>query len=187
MIKIYAIYAIKRFGFREGIKRTIGHIGFIFSYEIPQKIIDFKKRDRRKKSSGTTKYAINRDGDLFLVECPECHRQHVWYEKGKKGFECYKCRIIFSVYREDGVVKLVDFRKGDIQYFPRTAYREFYPDHLYVLGIEGDAPWWWGKKAIYRDLHDGMDAHRHRAYKIMERTKESSPQTTEDTVSPKGE
>lgn len=181
MSKIYAIYAIRRFGLYEGIKRTIGHIKFIFSYEIPYSIKTFKKRDRRKKSWGTTKYAINRDGDLFLVECPECHSQYVWFVEGSKVFECYKCRIRFSVYREDGVVRLVDFRKGNIQYFPRTAYRDFYPDHFYTLGIEGDAPWWWGKKAVYRDLHDGMDAHRHQPYKIIEQIKESSPQTQETT------
>ncbi len=184
MSKIYAVYAIKRFGWVEGIKRTICHIKFIFSYEIPYSIETFKKRDRRKKAWGLTKWAINRDGDFFLVECPKCHTQHVSYLKSRKLFECYKCKIIFSVYREDGVVKIIDHRKGNIKDFPRTSYRDIYPDSFHRLGIEGDAPWWWRKKAVYRDLHDGMDAHRHKPYKIIEQTKEideSSPQT-QDTV-----
>ena len=181
MSKIYAIYAIKRFGFWEGIKRTIGHIKFIFTYEIPHKFITFKKRDRRKKAWGITKYAINRDGDLFLVECPQCHRQCIQFVEKKKIFECYKCRIRFSVYREDGIVRLVDFRKGNIQHFPRTAYRDIDSEKFYRLGIENDAPWWWRKKAIYQDLHNGMDAHGHKPYKIVEQVRESSPQTDEAT------
>jgi len=180
MNKIYAIYAIKRFGLKEGLKRTIDHIKFIFTYEIPHSIKTFKKRDRRKKSWGTTKWVINRDGDFFLVECPQCNSQHVSFLKKRFVFECYKCRIIFSVYREDGVVKIIDYRDGDIKDFPRTSYRDIHPASIRRLGIEGDAPWWWQSKAVYRDLHNGMDAHGHQPYKILEHTKETSPQTCED-------
>jgi len=65
-------------------------------------------------------YAMNRDGDLGLVECPSCHNYNLrhlmsfditdnmvsskpanWNDEGK--FYCMICKIKFKVYVEDGV------------------------------------------------------------------------------------
>ena len=140
----------------------------------------WKRRDTRPRDYGTVKWAIRRDGDYFLVECPSCHSQRLWFNKDRWAFECsrsYRCKTTFTVYTEDGVVELVDHRRGNVQ-FPARAKRD--PGcGLYRLGIEFDAPWWWDGLRIERDLHGGWDAHRHQPYQIVGGTLEQKEEECE--------
>ena len=138
---------------------------------IRRKCRRWERRDRRQKSGWAgTKWAVRRDGDYFLVECPQCHSQKVWFYKDKGLFECiksYECKTVFSVYTEDGVVRLADHRRGDVRFPARAVYDP--GCGLYRLGIEQSVPWWWSEKIrIERDLHGGLDAHRHQPYKIVD-------------------
>lgn len=136
----------------------------------------WKRRDRRPHCTGDRKFAINRDGDLFLVECPRCHRQDVFplrnvrpiRYKGMrlKPFDCCICGYggddgLFFVNPEDGVVKLRDYRRGNLVFPATVVYDEY--GHGY-LGIWPDQPWWWRARDIYPDLRDGRDGHGHAPY-----------------------
>lgn len=44
-------------------------------------------------------HAVNRDGDLYFIECPECHTTNV---NALKLFGCKSCHTRFSLYGEDG-------------------------------------------------------------------------------------
>lgn len=134
------------------------------------------QRDRRKRwsGSGTRKYAINRDGDMFIVECPQCHREvGLSYKKNretrKASFVCSHCAVWISVYLEDGVVEMRDHRKGNI---PERAIAAYDPGaSIWRLGIGRDAPWWWTRRTICRDLQaSGKDAHGHKTYRVVEST-----------------
>ncbi len=137
----------------------------------------WQKQDHRPKRSGSAwlKFAICRDGDLYLVECPECHTQHVYYSERNKRFVCTRCGVYFTVCTEDGVVKLYDHRNDDV----RTPARAVYDlgAKVYRLGIAEDAPWWWEKKEVCRDLRDGRDAHGHAPYQIVGRDGDPAPET----------
>ena len=116
----------------------------------------------------------NRDGDLFYVECPECHSTDL---NAKRIIACRKCHTFFSVYFEDGFyrhsvltefgsingydnkITLLKLKPND--YFktvllPRnrktlSRIKEKYPDLEVIV--------------FYRDLHDGKDAHGHQKYR----------------------
>ena len=70
------------------------------------------------------------------------------------------------MYLEDGLRVIYDHRNGNVL-FPTTLVT----DELKTLhlGIADDAPWWWPRRGLWRDLQpDGKDAHGHEAYKIWE-------------------
>jgi hypothetical protein len=176
----YPLYSIARFGVRNGLWR-------IWEYHLHPKNAwhwtlrryrKLKLIDRRpKKGWNNTVYAVDRDGDLFLVECPKGHHtQHVFfnwnYEEKKactnsvppKTFECLSCGIGFRVYLEDGLRRIRDHRDGTP---PLPSMVVWDDNHELHLGISKDAPWWWKRREIYRDLHDGKDAHGHKPYEIF--------------------
>ncbi len=130
----------------------------------------WRRRDRRLKVLGyaASKWAVNRDGDFGLVECPVCHDQSVWFVKEECVFVCGGGRSDghrFLVYLEDGVVQLRDHRCGDIRYFPAIAVNDGKDWHL---GLTRDAPWWWRRREVYRDLRaDGKDGHGHKPYVVL--------------------
>lgn len=164
---IYLVYACKRWGLLQGIRRWWEFHGspLLWPKFIRRKYRHWKLIDRReKKTYSRTVYAINRDGDMYLVECPQCHNtQHLWKEQ-KKPFECNRCQIAFSVYTEDGVVRLKDHRAGNIP-LPAVAVRD--DQGTWHLGIAKDAPWWWTRRTVERDLHEGKDGHGHYPYEII--------------------
>jgi hypothetical protein len=132
----YPFYAIARFGFWNAVYRTwVYHVHPRNGLEwLQDKIRNYHLKDRRKKRYGHTVYAVDRDGDLFLVECPSCHdtqsilfnwhyseeRDAEGYRKGNaitevvppKTFQCYSCDIGFHVYLEDGLRRIIDHRDG---------------------------------------------------------------------------
>lgn len=184
----YLFYAIYRFGLAEGLIRY-------WKYELhPRNAWDWTKRRRRqyklvdrrpKKSWHRTVYAVDRDGDLFLVECPQCHdtqsiifnwdyeRQSTYVDSvPAKVFQCSMCSIGFRVYLEDGLRRIVDHRDG----VPPLPSKVVWDDNRTIhLGISGDAPWWWRRREIERDLHDGKDAHGHKPYELVPVTPQASP------------
>lgn len=168
MSELYLFYAIKRFGLRDGIGRWLRYDvrRLVTGETLRRKMKRWQLVDRRKKASyAHTKSAINRDGDLYLVECPVCGSQEVIRARDKTYFVCGRDHR-FRVYTEDGVVKLKDHRKGNIERFPvKVVYDEA---HTARLGLEKDAPWWWRRVSIHRDLHNGKDAHSHHKYEVLQ-------------------
>lgn len=128
----------------------------------------WQRKDRREHGYGDTKYAINRDGDLYLVICPNCGWQNVDFDTAQRLFQCpySTCSAKFRVYTEDGVVKLVDHRRGEIR-LPAIAVYD--PGcKVYRLGVVEEAPWWWSRREVWPDLKpNGMDAHGHHPYEIV--------------------
>jgi hypothetical protein len=179
----YLVYAIKRFGWAEGLWRWFRWHGS--PHLIPGRIRDryrqWKVIDRRKKKSySRTVYSIDRDGDLYLVECPQCHNTqslsfyHCKDEDYKPcrqcgiinryHFHCYHCPIGFSVWMEDGMRKIQDHREGNVP-FPAKLVRD--DNGVYRLGIDREAPWWWRRSSLWNDLQpNGKDAHGHKPYEI---------------------
>ena len=141
----------------------------------------WKKRDQRPKSNHAyTKYAINRDGDLFLVECPQCGNQVTKWIESERHFCCFMndCWIAFRVDTEDGVIKLFDHREGNIALSKTIAYD---PAGQWRIGIYDDAIWWWDKRTLYRDLQpSGRDAHDHGKYEILGRVSNYGGKVKED-------
>lgn len=146
-------------------RKSISLRWYLFKGGLRRRYRRWRRIDRRKKSWGNYKWAINRDGDLFLTECPKCHSQNVSLNEKTKHFYCRKCDVIFEVYKEDGAVRIMDHRKGDVD-FPAVAVWDK-PCKVYRLGIRQDAPWWWESRAVLQDLHNGKDAHGHEKYKVV--------------------
>lgn len=118
---------------------------------------------------------VNRDGDLFYIECPECHSTDL---NSKRIISCKSCHTHFSIYLEDGfksisvltehgtignhkeVIKLMELKPGDyskVNLLGRNEGRlneikEKYPDMKVIK--------------LYKDLQkNGKDAHYHDEYK----------------------
>lgn len=177
----YFFYATWRWGLAEGIKRY-------WTYHLhPRNIIErwarryrvWKRIDRRDKQGySRSVYAVDRDGDLYLVECPQCSRIDIFfnwdYENKKaytdtvppKAFQCSMCEIGFTVYLEDGLRRLRDHRKGVPPLPSIVVWDDTGTCHL---GIAKDAPWWWRRREIYRDYDPdtGKDGHGHYKYEIF--------------------
>lgn len=171
----YFLYAWGRWGVREGLSRWWQYRLWpdLKGERIRTRYRRWKRRERRPRSYGNTKIAVNRDGDFYLVECPKCHRQDVWLDRrsGEPIFRCRfgDCATAFKVYMEDGTVKFVDHRKGDI---PLPAMAAFDPgSNIWRLGLvrDKDYPWWWSRREVCRDLREnGKDGHGHSAYEIID-------------------
>jgi hypothetical protein len=169
---MYLAYAVRRFGLRDGFRRfAVFSVWPVLVLRGPRRAFRrWRRRDRRERARGHagSKWAVNRDGDYGLVECPACHDQGVWFDREKRVFACRGgVGHRFRVHLEDGVVQLRDHRRGDIVHFPATA---VYDDagKAWRLGLADDAPWWWARKEVYRDLRpDGKDGHGHQAYELL--------------------
>lgn len=174
----YFFYATMRWGLREGVVR-------FWRFRLaPHNWVEWAQRrhhewklvDRRPKlrNYNRTVYAVNRDGDLGVVECPRCNQiQSLYYQRKDAEigntppgwFSCYSCDIIFKVYLEDGLRKIVDHREG----VPPLPSIIVYDDTGIIhLGISADAPWWWHRAQIHRDFNpaNGKDGHGHQPYLI---------------------
>lgn len=174
----YWLYAIQRFPFKIAMRQIWRHsvVPTLTADRLRWHWRRWRAKDRRKKQSwGTAKFAVNRDGDYFLVECPQCGTQDIWFNKAP-AFECEYCHIAFTVYLEDGIVKIRDHRKGNARL---PASMVFDPGaQIWRLGITLDASWWWNRRQIQRDLHDdGMDAHQHREYTIVAQPRHEQSET----------
>ncbi len=186
----YLVYATMRWGILEGIQRY-------WTYEIsPHNWVEWAQHryhhwqlvDRREKKSWSLNvWAIDRDGDLYLVECPQCHQtQHLvfnldldqsWEQRNSdapkvwteavppKTFQCCSCDIGFRVHLEDGIRQIRDHREGTPP-LPSTVVWD--DNGTMRLGITAEAPWWWQRREICRDLRpDGKDAHGHKRYVVF--------------------
>lgn len=121
--------------------------------------------NRPRDNYGTGKWAINRDGDYYLVECPSCHRQCISRDKAHGRFICSYCDIGFVVYTEDGAFSFRDYREGNVNFPANLVWDEAGNGYL---GLTEDAPWWWRRRDIYRDLRkDGKDGHGHQLYETV--------------------
>lgn len=168
----YFGYAIRHFGFWDALGRWWRyHLHPRNAVEWgQQKYRRWRLTDRRKKGWARTVFAVNRDGDFFLVECPSCHEtQGPRLEEKcercpteRRHFHCDRCEIGFSVDLEDGVAKILDHREGTPP-LPTTMVREE-PAGVLHLGIAPDAPWWWVRRELCRDFRNGKDAHGHQPY-----------------------
>ena len=124
--------------------------------------------------NNTSLHVVNRDGDLFYIECPNCHNTELI---SRRFFGCKHCMENFSVYCEDGLkyysinsdfgslssgdtIKLIRLKRND--YFCVPLYgrnekrieelKKEYPD-MEIINL-------------YRDLqNDNKDAHSHCEYK----------------------
>jgi hypothetical protein len=164
----YLLWVLKTDTFPNNIKRWWKH--FASPYAIVRYWIlwftllfqEYKKVDRRKKMEGASNvWLINRDGDYFVPECPTCHTTHLCFVKEKSYFECYMCSQFVSIYLEDGIILALDHRRGNI---PLPTYVVIDDNNKWHIGIEEEAPSWWQRREIYRDLHNGKDAHGHHYY-----------------------
>lgn len=126
----------------------------------------WRAKDRRPKSSyAHMRTIVNRDGDFFLMECPLCHSVDIRKDKEAGVFRCPW--HAFRAYPEDGVLDVRDFRNGPIVKWPMKAVQDPSSGKWY-LGISADAPWWWRRREVCRDLQiNGKDAHGHRAYEVV--------------------
>jgi len=182
----YLVWAIKQFGLAEGLWRWFRWHGS--PHLIPGRIRDryrvWRLIDRRKKKSySRTVYAVDRDGDLYLIECPKCHNTQTVVKYGgrdeepcnrcgKPGpthFHCYRCPSDFGwdVYLEDGLRELKDHRDGNPPN-PCIAVRD--DNNTYRLGIDKEASWWWRRYEVWYDFNpdNGKDAHGHKPYVIWD-------------------
>lgn len=196
----YFVYATKRWGLAEGVKRTWKHYvspsAQLFKYR--QWAEERRRIDRReKKNYSRTVYAINRDGDMYVVECPSCNdHQGVWCfrpsERSPDGsylreafcdicqsvrrmhFHCGRCGIGFDVHLEDGFCKIQDHRDG-VPPFPTKLVID--DNGGYHMGISADAPWWWKRTDGYRDYNpeNGKDGHGHELYRIYRNPPQMGP------------
>jgi ribosomal protein S27E len=181
----YFFYAKGRWGTAEAVKR-------VWEFHLhPRNLVtgareryrEWRLVDRRKKKSySSTVYAVDRDGDLYLVECPKCHNtQSVVITRrsdesctrcGKEGithFHCFRCSDDFGwdVYLEDGLRELKDHREGNPPN-PCIVVRD--DSNVYRLGIDREAPWWWRRSQVWYDFNpdNGKDAHGHQPYFIWD-------------------
>ncbi len=125
---------------------------------------------RNKRRRPNVKYAIDRDGDLFLVECPVCHFEDALHYNGE-FFECCRgihCESRFLVDTEDGVFSFLDHREGEVPLPTRVL--KF--DEEWHCGIDESVFWFLPSRIIYkRDLigTTGKDCHGHNYYRILPR------------------
>ena len=181
--KGYFRYAIKRFGFAEGLRRWWKYEASPMRWPrlIRERIQEYNLIDRREKCSYAHRtYAVDRDGDLYLMECPQCHQVqsvtvyhwqtddpcHRCGKTGETHFHCYHCSDIgFNVYLEDGLREILDHRTGNPPN-PAKAVRD--EQNKYRMGIDADAPWWWRRYEVWYDYNpkNGKDAHGHKPYVI---------------------
>jgi hypothetical protein len=166
----YLFYAVRRWGLWHGCYRYWLHYlrPDNWWFWAKQWYKEWRLIDRRKRLGWPRNvWAINRDGDLGLVECPKCNEfQTVTFCREDKSFECYVCDCHFDVYLEDGVVRLKDHREGNVKTPTKAVTDE---TGILRLGIDRDAPWWWERKEVYRDYNpdNGMDGHGHYPYAIL--------------------
>lgn len=200
----YLPYAVERFGFFDGISRVWKwHASPTAQYQEFKRWLRRRSLiDRREKKSWSRQvYCIDRDGDFYLVECPQCHdTQGLWchrpwdilteaqQEAGIKEapcdscggepkrihFHCGRCGIGIIVYTEDGLRKMRDHRDG-VPPLPTHAVCD--EGGKWHLGIYADAPWWWTRREVCRDYNPetGKDAHGHERYKTFPNTPQQSP------------
>ena len=191
----YLIYATKRWGLAMGLSRWWQYHGSPAAWwdHLGFRIREYKLVDRRKKRGYSVRvYAVDRDGDLYMVECPQRHqiqRVSVHRRKDSDGkpsdpchdcenpnthFHCFICEIGFGVYLEDGLRELKDFREGNPP-LPTKIVIALGTNDRY-MGITTDAPWWWTRREVYRDFNDenGKDGHGHKPYTMWK----NSPRST---------
>lgn len=202
----YLVYAIKRWGWAKGLWLWFRWYGspHLIPYYIRESYRQWRLIDRRKKIPYShTVYVVNRDGDLYLVECPRCHNTQTviayrchrsipmgdgisdpCFSCGKKDrthFHCFHCYSNFGwdVYLEDGLIECKDHRKGNPPN-PCTVVRD--DNKIYRLGIDKDAPWWWKRLSVWRDLNpeNGKDAHGHHPYEVWDIDPEFMKQRNRD-------
>jgi hypothetical protein len=179
----YLGYAVKRFGFADGVCRWWKYEASPMRWPglIRDRIKEYRLIDRREKCSYAHRsYAVDRDGDMYLIECPVCHQTqsvtvyllpedkpcHNCGKMGETHFHCYHCSDFgFNVYLEDGLREILDHRTGNLPN-PGIAVRD--DQNKYRMGIDADAPWWWRRYEIYYDFNsaNGKDAHGHKPYVI---------------------
>jgi hypothetical protein len=176
------MYFVRRFGLLEGVKRHFEYDWWpwLNGGRVRYRYRRYTRSERRRKKGyyPTGKIAIDRDGDLYLVECPVCGTQTVSREtetvKDEDGgvrkrtlyFECHIGHR-FQVYLEDGVREIADYRQGEA-ILPARVVFDPYADR-WCLGIVTDAPWWWRRRDLYQDYHPetGKDGHGHRKYLVL--------------------
>lgn len=171
--KNYLLYSIKRWGIGKGLSMwwEFQASPQAISKSLKRKYKLWKLTDRRKKRNWSRKvYAANRDGDYYLIECPECHdQQRFYYVKENHNFEC-GCGVIFQVYLEDGLLEIEEHRDGNLLLPTKMVQDDMGHWHT---GITVDAPWWWTRRDLYPDLQEnGKDGHGHYEYKIVGRRQE---------------
>lgn len=127
-------------------------------------------------SQTQTVHVVNRDGDLYFIECPECHTTDI---NAQRIFGCRKCHVRFCVYAEDGIssfcvqtesgtvtpfdkkIKILQLKKGDYfhkNHLPRndgqmSTLKAAFPEMKVIT--------------LYRDFQkeSGKDAHGHERYR----------------------
>lgn len=132
-----------------------------WDYQRRQEYKRMTKDTRPKRSYSSYRWAISRDGDYHLPECPNCHTMQLWFDEETRKYICSKCQAEIMVYLEDGVVRVEDHRDENPE-FPTLMVQD--DAGQWHMGITNDAPWWWRRRRVYRDLHHGKDAHQHQYY-----------------------
>lgn len=121
-----------------------------------------------------TLLAADRDGDLYFIECPECHSLDI---HTIRLFACRCCHTFFKVYTEDGLrVLTVENDFGSIgSYGNELKLLKLSPEadtHKILFGRNEHRLSELKEKypkmkvvTLERDLHGGHDAHGHEKYK----------------------
>jgi len=122
-------------------------------------------------------FTVNRDGDLYYIECPECHSTAL---TSKRLLGCKSCHTRFSLYFEDGFRSLsvitnsgtVSGSNGKIKLLELKP-KAYFKSQL--LGRNDNPKAMSDLKKKYPDLKviilnkdlqkDGKDAHGHQQYK----------------------
>ena len=116
-------------------------------------------------------FCANRDGDLYYIECPECHSTDL---KRPHMFMCRDCGTFFYLYTEDGIKNYWwvrvnhTIRNQDKEIIIMTDergrhYSPFERQQEQLKKELGDSLK--RTEIIYRDLREnGKDAHRHQKY-----------------------
>jgi ribosomal protein L37AE/L43A len=119
-------------------------------------------------------YAVNRDGDLGYIECPDCHKLDL---KKKTIFMCKDCGQHFMIYTEDGIkyfptyvgigisasgaIKLVKEKDGHFSTYVMPREYNSITKEMKVT-------------ELWRDLQsNGKDAHGHDFYRKVNIIKEN--------------
>ena len=69
---------------------------------------------------------VNRDGDKFFIECPECHTTDL---NAIRLFGCKSCHTRFHVYGEDGI-------SSTCLYTQMSAARRYGKDPITVVSLQ---------------------------------------------------
>ena len=119
-------------------------------------------------------FVVNREGDKYYIECPECHSTNI---QSRRFFSCCKCHTHFQAYLEDGFsihrvlmqggsintneeIKLVYLKPSD--YFCHIIYgRNDRPEIIDKIKAKHPEA---KIVKIARDLRRGKDAHGHSRY-----------------------